>query len=575
MILCATLVSTGSSASAAEEKNVQLVSGELHTCAVLVSGRVKCWGNNFFGQLGLGYTSQSDPYAVSSPTVVPGLTDVASLVAGYLHTCAVLVSGSVKCWGYNENGELGLGYTGEPVLTPTAVPGLTDVASLVLGAHHTCAVLVSGSVKCWGYNAYGQLGLGYTSDYVSSPTVVPELTDVASLVAGGYHMCAVLVSGSVKCWGHNYSGQLGLGYETSEPVSSPTVVPGLTDVASLVAGGYHMCAVLVSGSVKCWGHNYSGELGLGYTSPSDLYWVSSPTVVPGLTDVASLVAGYAHTCAVLVSGSVKCWGYNAYGQLGLGYTSDYVSSPTVVPGLTDVASLVAGSGHTCAVLVSDSVGCWGQNTNGQLGLGYTSQSVLSPTVVPGVSMQLGRPASSPTIRWVAPGDARARIGIWAPKNIGGTAITGYEYTVDEGLAWASVDASSTASQLVISGLENATSYTVRVRAVNGFGGGASSNAKSFTPRTLAGAPTIVSLTGLSAKIKVELQAQESDGGSPITRYAFSVDGGTWHSWNYGSTGTPQYIRGLRPKVTYWIRLRAYTSAGWGAISEAVSATPSR
>jgi len=374
------------------------------------------------------------------------------------------------------------------------------------------------------------------------------------------HYCAVVVSGSVKCWGHNYDGQLGLGY-TSDQVSSPTVVPGLTDVASLVAGGSHTCAVLVSGSVKCWGDNYQGQLGLGYTSQSFPYGVSSPTVVPGLTEVASLVLGWNHTCAVLVSGSVKCWGDNYDGQLGLGYTSDQVSSPTVVPGLTDVASLVSGHAHTCAVSVSGSVKCWGYN--------YVS----SPTLVRGVSLQ--RLASSPKIRWVAPGDARARIGFLAPKETGGTAITGYEYTVDDGVTWASVDASSTASRLIITGLDNGTAYSVKVRAINSAGGGAASNAKSFTPRTIAGAPTIVSLTGLSAKIKVELQAPDFNGGSPITRYAFSVDGGSWHSWNHGSTGTPQYIRGLRPKVTYSIRLRAYTSAGWGAISEAQSATPSR
>jgi len=552
IMVFATLVSTGSSASADGDSYY----GAEHSCAVVVSGSVKCWGLNSSGQLGLGYTSDQ----VSSPTMVPGLTDVASLTMGEAHSCALLVSGSVKCWGQNGFGQLGLGDSSHSVSSPTLVPGLTDVRSLVAGGRHTCALLVSGSVKCWGYNRSGQLGLGYTiqSDlyWVSSPTVVPGLTDVASLVTGYGHTCAVLVSGSVKCWGYNQDGQLGLG-DTSYSVSSPTVVPGLTDVASLVAGGYHTCAVLVSGSVKCWGYNYGGQLGLGYTSGP----VSSPTVVPGLTDVASLVAGGFHTCAVLVSGSVECWGYNYGGQLGLGYTSDQVSSPTVVPGLTDVASLFSGHAHTCAVSVSGSVKCWGHT--------YDS----SPTLVRGVSIQ--RPASSPKIRWVAPGDARARIGIWAPKNTGGTPITGYQYTVDDGVTWASVDASSTASQLVISGLENATSYTVRVRAVNGFGSGASSNAKSFTPRTFAGAPTIVSLTGLSAKIKVELQAPESDGGSPITRYAFSVDGGTWHSWNYGSTGTPQYIRGLRPKVTYSIRLRAYTSAGWGAISEAVSATPSR
>jgi len=574
MIVCATLVSTGSTASASEEKYVQLAVRDSHSCGVLSSGAVKCWGSNGYGQLGLGYTSES----VSSPTLVPGLTDVRTLLLNEAHSCALLLSGSVKCWGANSSGQLGFGYASQSVTSPTVVSGLTGVISLVLGGSHTCAVLVSDSVKCWGYNYYGQLGLGYASTSepygVSSPTLVPGLTNVGSLVLGSNHSCAVSASGSVQCWGKNTSGQLGFGYN-SRFVSSPTSVPGLTDVASLVSGSLHMCAALVSGAVKCWGNNGSGQLGLGYTTKDYPFGVSSPTVVPGLTDVSSLISGGYHSCAVLVSGLVTCWGLNQYGELGLSYTSESVSSPTVVSVLTEVTSIMLGRLHSCAVLVSGEVKCWGNNYQGQLGLGYTSESVSSPTVVPGVSVQLGRPAGSPKIRWVAPGDARARIGFLAPKETGGTAITGYQYTVDDGVTWAFVDASSTASQLVITGLENGTPYSVKVRAINSAGGGAASNAKSFTPRTLAGAPTIVSLTGLSAKIKVELQSPDFNGGSPITRYAFSVDGGSWHSWNHGSTGTPQYIRGLRPKVTYSIRLRAYTSAGWGAISEAQSATPSR
>jgi len=177
MIVCATLVTTGGSASATEEKYVQLVSGGNHTCGVLVSGSVNCWGNNYWGQLGLGYTLQSHPYGVSRPTMVPGLTGVASLVTGGLHTCAVLVSGSVKCWGYNYYGQLGLGYAVQDpseVSSPTFVPGLTDVVSVVLGGKHSCAVLVSGSVKCWGWNQHGQLGLGDVRNYASSPALVKD-----------------------------------------------------------------------------------------------------------------------------------------------------------------------------------------------------------------------------------------------------------------------------------------------------------------------------------------------------------------------------------------------------------------
>jgi len=464
MIVFATLVGTGSSASATEEKYVQLVSGNIHTCGVLVSGSVKCWGYNYQGQLGLGYTSPKSAKWISSPTLVPGLTEVASLVLGDTHTCALLVSGSVKCWGWNHFGQLGLGDTSQSVSSPTLVPGLTDVASLAAGRDHMCAVLVSGSVKCWGSNQYGQLGLGDTSQSVSSPTLAPGLTDVASLVAGWYHTCALLVSGSVKCWGYNYHGQLGLGY-TSESVSSPTLVPGLTDVASLVASFNNACALLVSGSVKCWGANSSGQLGLGYTSRDP---VSSPTLVPGLTDVASLVAGWYHTCSVLVSGSVKCWGYNLDGGLILGDTSVYVSSPTIVPGLTEVASLVAGGQNTCAVMVSGSVNCWGRNNEGQLGLG-TNVAVLSPIVVP--SVVFAHTPAAPNIISIVPSAGALTFRGTAPNN-GGSKITDYQYTLDGGTTWLTANPRVTSSPYKLTGLANGTTYRVQVRAVNAVGVGA-------------------------------------------------------------------------------------------------------
>jgi len=463
MIVCVTLVSSGSSANATEEKYVQLVSGDLHTCGVLVSGSVKCWGANQQGQL-VGYGSQS----ISSPTLLPGLTGVKSLALGAGHSCAVLVSGLVKCWGSNLHGELGYfdPSTNTPPGVPMLVSGLKDVSYVVSGGYHSCAVLVSGSVKCWGYDHYGQLGLGYTSEsapyVVSSPTLVPGLTGVVSLALGYLHSCALLVSGSVKCWGQNGHGQLGLG-DFGESVLSPTLVPGLTDVASIVLGSNHSCAVLVSGSVKCWGTNSLGELGLGYTSAP----VSTPTLVTGLTDVASLGLGWKHSCAVLVSGAVKCWGQS--GLLGWADTGGSVSSPTSVPNLTDAKSLVLGEQQTCAVLVSGSVKCWGANHDGQLGLGYTDGDVSSPTVVPEVV--LAHAPAAPNITSIVPSAGALTFTGTAPNN-GGSKITDYQYTLDGGATWFTANPRVTSSPYKLTGLANGTTYRVQVRAVNTVGVGA-------------------------------------------------------------------------------------------------------
>jgi len=463
MIVCVTLVSSGSSANATEEKYVQLSAGSAHTCGVSVTGSVRCWGYNNYGQLGLGYTSED----VSSPTLVPGLDNVASVTAKGRHTCALLKSGLVKCWGYNDYGQLGLGYMSYVVPSPTLVSGLTGVASVIAGSYHTCGILVTGAVKCWGHNHQGQLGLGYTGSPIDVPTLVPGLSDVRAIVAGEFHTCAVLISGAIKCWGYNNYGQLGLGY-SGAPVSSPTLLRGLSDVRAIVAGGYHTCTVLISGAVKCWGYNMYGQLGLGNNSNSES--VASPALVPDLDDIGSINAGLYHTCAALMSGAVKCWGSNGNRQLGLGpeIQSEPFSSPTVILKLPLTENLVIGDYHSCALMVAGEVRCWGENS-GQLGLGYTSDPVSSPTLVPGVV--LAHTPAAPNISSIVPSAGALTFKGTAPNN-GGSKITDYQYTLDGGITWFTANPRVTSSPYKLTGLANGTTYRVQVRAVNGVGVGA-------------------------------------------------------------------------------------------------------
>ena len=552
MIVCATLVSTGSSATASQEKFVQLVSGSRHICGLLVSGSVKCWGDNYYGELGLGYATE-DP--VSSPTLVPGLTDVASLVLDGNYTCAVLVSGSVKCWGYNQYGQLGLGYTGGSVSSPTLVSGLTDVASLVLGGNYTCAVLVSGSVKCWGYNQYGQLGLGYTGGSVSSPTLVSGLTDVASLVLGGNYTCAVLVSGSVKCWGSNYFGQLGFGTsESVMSVSSPTLVPGLTDVASLVSGDRHTCAVLVSGSVKCWGYNMDGQLGLGDISDP----VSSPTLLPRFSMlipakpvIASVVAGNASatvnikTPTDVTARSVTGYQYSI--NKGATYQNAVVSNGSFT--ITGLANGVL----TSVQIRATSFNC-------------ISLPSVAKTLVPATS------PGAPSITMVTPSAGTLGIAFTAGAT-GGSAITSYQYSLDGGATWVVPKTVVKASPLKVTGLPNATTYQVKIRAVNAKGTGLASYAVSAaTPVLVPSAPVATSIARSSTTFTVDVTAPVNNGGGAITNYAYSVDSGkTWIVVSPASNSTRILITGLRPYTVYPVQIAAINSAGRGAGSSKYSA----
>ena len=337
--------------------------GGSHTCAVTTSGDLECWGENFYGQLGDGTTTDR-----STPVDVTGLTSgVAAVSTGKDHTCAVTTLGGLKCWGRNDRGQLGDGTT-TLRLTSMDVTGLTSgVAAVSTGNYHTCAMTTLGGIKCWGWKAYGQLGDGTTTQRLTPGNVTDLTGGVAAVSTGNSHTCAVTTSGGLKCWGRNFNGQLGNG--TTMDRSTQVDVTGLTGgVAAVSTGAGHTCAVTTSGSLKCWGGNGYGQLGNGTTTDR-----STQVDVTGLTGgVAAISTGAAHTCAVTTSGGLKCWGWNGYGQLGNGTTTDR-STQVDVTGLTGgVAAISAGKSHTCAVTTSGGLKCWGGNGNGQLGDGTTT-----------------------------------------------------------------------------------------------------------------------------------------------------------------------------------------------------------
>ncbi|WP_437893217.1 hypothetical protein [Sorangium sp. So ce124] len=382
----------GCTPSCVQERVVKIAAGYYHTCAVLNTGRIKCWGANDSKQLGLGDIVARGVEAGQMGSALPVANlgvdaKVESLAMGAKHTCARLTSREVKCWG--QPGLLGFS---SPVdwranemgdrLVAVDLDGV--VIAVAAGGAHTCA-LVSGDVtRCWGGNAERQLGFDDTESRVVTPRAPVNLGDgmvALSLALGEAHSCARLKDDIVKCWGSNRFGQLGFGgvwdndYEMGDRL--PIVDLGGEPTLMLSAGHDHTCALLTGGRVRCWGHNDNGQLGRGDTS--DRYGASSPTddVDVGET-VTGLVAGEAHTCALLAGGRVKCWGLNDSGQLGLGDTVNRGDAPdgmgdTLPPvdlgeGATAEA-ITAGANHTCALLTDGRVKCWGSNGSGQLGLG--------------------------------------------------------------------------------------------------------------------------------------------------------------------------------------------------------------
>jgi uncharacterized repeat protein (TIGR01451 family) len=420
-----------------------LSAGNQHTCAILSDGSVRCWGDNGAGQLGLGnVTDRGDgpnEMGTNLPAVDLGAGRTATtLAAGVNHTCAILDTGAVKCWGLNNLGQLGLGNNanrgdqagemGDALPAVELGPGRTAIA-IAAGTVHTCAILDDHSTRCWGGNGGGQLGLGDTSHRGDGAgemgSALPAVDlgpgrSAVQITGGMSHTCAVLDDGTVKCWGDNAQGQLGQGDVLSRGDNAGEMGAALTPVnlgtgrtAVAIAAGQlpsnatATCAVLDNGAVKCWGGGSSGRLGLGNATnrgdnPNEM-GDNLPAVNLGAGRTARAVsAGGNFACAVLDDGTVKCWGAGAQGQTGLGATNT-TSAPTSVadlgPNRTAVA-IATGSDHTCARLDNTSVKCWGSGFAGALGQGDAANrgdnsgemGAALPTV------DLGGPPPPPRVR---------------------------------------------------------------------------------------------------------------------------------------------------------------------------------
>lgn len=434
--------------------------GGNHACALPGDGTVRCWGYDYAGQLGNGSTANGP---ISTPvTVVAGpgstspLSGVSAITAGFEHTCALLRDGSVKCWGSNGamppagpgpplpprgSGQLGDGTTTDRSAPVTVIAGpgstsaLSGVTAIAAGDLYTCALLGDGTVKCWGDAPQGnnQSACSASKLCSSAPVTVTAavgssspLSGVTAITAGDYQTCGLLGDGTMKCWGANFEGALGDGATTASlvPVSvtaavgSSTPLAGVTAVAAshgdpspFIGTGIlyeigHTCALLVGGTVKCWGAGELGQLGNGnvgnlngQVAPASVIAAAGSTSF--LSGVSAIAAGAAHTCALMGDGTVECWGatnLGAPGTTNLGAPNAGSGAPTTIVAASGssnvpagVTAIAAGGFETCAILADGSVTCW---------VGFAGPAIT----VPGLLIAAPAATSAPT---AAPGPSAA------------------------------------------------------------------------------------------------------------------------------------------------------------------------
>ena len=415
MLFCVSIVRAdvgGGSTSISRERIGYLSAGDTHTCVVLVDNSVKCFGLGNEGQLGNESTSNiGDGFGASvasSLAISLGLGRSARAIAtGTSHSCALLDNMTVKCWGYGAVGAIGSGSTasrgdgaGEMGDALSAVDlGSGRTATMIaVGSNHSCALLDNATVKCWGRSASGQLGYNDTvtrGDGVGEMgNALPAISFAAgrtatAIAAGANHTCALLDNARVVCWGDNAYGQLGQGsMDNIGDGIGPTIAAtpsidfgtGRTAVA-ISAGDLHTCALLDNATVKCWGSAGNGRLGTGDTNdlgddPGEMGDVLLPINLGTGVSAIAVAAGGSHTCVLLNTAAVKCFGNGADGRLGYGSQNnvgdlpnqmgDALATVSLGTGRT-VLAVSAGLAHTCAMLDDASVKCWGNGGSGRRG----------------------------------------------------------------------------------------------------------------------------------------------------------------------------------------------------------------
>lgn len=350
------------------------------TCAVMEMAyggypakQLYCWGDQTHCLMSSCASSDT-----SYPTPKTGASDV-KMVARYDYgTCFLTHAGAVKCWGYNDEGQMGA----NPAIVTHTLAINTVIASgigfISAGEKHVCALSnTTGEVKCWGRNNEGQLGNGTTNDSYTPVTAIGS--GIAFLSAGGNTTCArPAASSTVKCWGERHGNSSPAGNQVT-----PTVVGGLTSVATIQVGDDHVC-VEDTDAVKCWGLNTWGQLGNNSTTSS-----ATPVAATVLTtNVAGVLAGPQMSCGVLNTGATYCWGRNDQGELGLGDTTDR-DEPTQITAFTAVAGswLSIGTDNACAYVAPAGGGytryyCWGAGADKQLGANFDGTWPSNPRTTP-------------------------------------------------------------------------------------------------------------------------------------------------------------------------------------------------
>ena len=554
---------TGTNFILKSKKIMQTVNGNGYSLALSADSTIYTWGRNEYGQLGNGVTATNSPVPVAVKTAgtpMKGKT-IVQISAKVWYALALASDGTVYSWGFNSWGQLGNGTSGTannasaPVAVKTAgtpMEGKT-IVQVAAGATHSLALATDGTIYAWGKNEYGQLGNDSTTN---SPVPVAVKTagtpmdgkTIIQIHAGYEHSLALASDGTVYAWGRNNSGQLGKNDATDAHIPAAVQTLGTPMagkvIVQLVAGNSQSMALASDGTVYTWGWNQYGQLGNGTTTNSRIpvAVVTTDTPLAGKI-ISQIAAGNAHALAMTDDGTVYTWGWNQYGQLGNNSTIN--SSLPVIVKTTGtplagkmITQIASGGSPNSLVLANDgTMYTWGWGQHGQLGNGT-----------------IGTDAKTPLAVSTAPPSALAPS---APK------------VTFDGIEATNVTIVNSTTITATTPAHAAGLVDVAIDLGDGDELYKTAKTSSYRYATVPDAPTNLATAPLDNAVRLTWTAPANNGGSPITDYViqYSADGGiTWSTYSHiASTSTTVTIPFLTP-TTYTFRVAAVNAIGTGAYS---------
>jgi alpha-tubulin suppressor-like RCC1 family protein len=365
-----------------------IAAGGVHSVALRADGTLWAWGENQYGQLGIGTFYTNAPYGTNTPQRIGSDTNWQAVAAGFRHTVALGTDGTLWAWGDNYIGQLGNG-TYTRTNTPQRIGNDTNWQAIAAGFEHAVALRADGTLWAWGNNSVGQLGIGtFTTNYpfgINTPQRIGTNSGWQAISAGVAHTVALRTDGTLWAWGANQLGQLGIGTFTTNDVPSglntPQQIGTDADWQAVAAGSSHTVALRLDGTLWAWGDNYHGQLGIGTFSTNDPHGINTPQQVGSDTNWQAVAASW-HTVGLRTDRTLWAWGNNDQGQLGIGtFNTSYpwgnpssTNTPQRVGTATNWQASAVSENHTVAMRADGTLWAWGYNGRGQLGNGTNTRT---------------------------------------------------------------------------------------------------------------------------------------------------------------------------------------------------------